>query len=260
MNIGIREAKGEYIIRLDAHSSYPKDYFSKLIYWHKKLNAGNVGAVWNTDVLHKTNISIAIRNVLSDKFGVGGAKFRIGVRKIEEVDTVPFGCYNKKIFEQIGLYDERLVRNQDIELNKRLRRNGKKIYLIPDIKSTYYARENFINLAKNNYENGKWNILTAFYTKSLKSLSLRHFIPLIFIGSIFAPLLIGIFYPYFILLTLLSLSSYLALVIIVSIKIKNEDNSYLYLVQSFLTLHLSYGLGSVAGVFSVLTKLLRGNV
>jgi len=118
MNIGIKEAKGEYIIRLDAHSSYPKDYFSKLIYYHKKLDADNVGAVWNTDVLNKTDTAIAIRNVLSDRLGVGGAKFRVGVKKVEEVDTVPFGCYKKEVFEKNGLYDERLVRNQDIELKK----------------------------------------------------------------------------------------------------------------------------------------------
>ena len=122
MNLGIKEAKGEYIIRLDAHSNYPKDYFSKLIYWHKKLNADNVGGIWITDVVNKNIVSNAIKNVLSDKFGVGGSDFRNGVDKIKEVDTVPFGCYKKEIFDKIGYYDERLARNQDIELNKRLKK------------------------------------------------------------------------------------------------------------------------------------------
>jgi glycosyltransferase involved in cell wall biosynthesis len=125
MNIGIKNAKGKYIIRLDAHSSYPKNYFKKLIYWHKKLNADNVGGVVVTEVKNKNRISNAIKNVLSDRLGVGSA-FRSGVGEIKEVDTVPFGCYKKEIFDKVGLYDERLVRNQDIELNKRIKKNWRK--------------------------------------------------------------------------------------------------------------------------------------
>jgi glycosyltransferase involved in cell wall biosynthesis len=90
MNIGIKNARGEYIIRLDAHSMYPKDYFKKLIYYHKKLDADNVGGVIVTDVKNKNYISNAIKNVLSDRLGVGSA-FRSGVSEIKEVDTVPFG-------------------------------------------------------------------------------------------------------------------------------------------------------------------------
>jgi glycosyltransferase involved in cell wall biosynthesis len=179
MNIGIKNAKGEYIIRLDAHSMYPKDYFKKLIFYHKKLNADNVGGVVITEVKNKNNISNSIKNVLSDRFGVGSA-FRSGVKEIQEVDTVPFGCYKRELFDKVGLYGERLVRNQDIELNKRIKNSGGKIYLIPEIKCTYFARENYKDLAKNNFNNGLWNILTAYYTNTLNSLSLRHFIPLIF--------------------------------------------------------------------------------
>ena len=192
MNIGIKEAKGKYIIRLDAHSSYPKDYFSKLIYWHKKLNADNVGGVVVTEVKNKTLTSNAIKNVLSDRLGVGSA-FRSGVIEIKEVDTVPFGCYKREIFDKVGLYDERLVRNQDIELNKRIKKVGGKIYLVPEIKCTYYARETFKDLAKNNFENGKWNILTAFYTKTFSSLSFRHFVPMFFVLSLIIFLILGIF-------------------------------------------------------------------
>jgi glycosyltransferase involved in cell wall biosynthesis len=141
MNIGIKNAKGKYIIRLDAHSSYPKNYFKKLIYWHKKLNADNVGGVVVTEVKNKNRISNAIKNVLSDRLGVGSA-FRSGVGEIKEVDTVPFGCYKKEIFDKVGLYDERLVRNQDIELNKRIKKAGGKIYL------GCFKRRNFRNSKK----------------------------------------------------------------------------------------------------------------
>jgi len=259
MNLGIKEATGEYIIRLDAHASYPLNYFSKLIEWHQKLDAQNIGTVIETDVKNKNKKSLSIKEVLSNRFGVGNSDFRTGISKVKEVDTVPFGCYKKKVFEEYGLYDEKLIRNQDIELNKRIKNGGGKIYLIPDVKCTYYARENFTDLAKNNFSNGKWNILTAYYTKTLNSLSLRHFIPLIFLLSLLLPLLLSLFIPQLIVMSLFSLSSYLALVIIISFNLREKSNHIFYLIGSFLTLHLSYGLGSLVGIASAIKKYIKGN-
>ncbi len=258
MNLAISQASGEYIIRLDAHSKFPKNYFSKLIYYSQKLNADNVGVVVITDVKNKNKKSNSIKEVLSHRFGVGNSDFRIGIDSIKEVDTVPFGCYKKDVFEKYGYYDERLIRNQDIELNKRISNGGGKIYLIPDVTCTYFARENFITLAKNNYSNGFWNILTAYYTKTLKSLSLRHFIPLLFVLSLIIPIIASTVFPETLWLALFSLLSYLCLVIIISFKIKNSSNSVLYLILSFLTLHFSYGMGSLVGIFSVINKYIRG--
>ena len=258
MNLGIRSAKGEYIIRLDAHASYPVDYFSELIAWSEKLDAQNVGGVVITDVKNKNKKSNSIKAVLSHKLGVGDSNFRTGTKELKEVDTVPFGCYKKKIFEKYGYYDERLVRNQDIELNKRIINGGGKIYLIPNIKCTYFARETFISLAKNNYSNGFWNMLTTYYTNTFSSLSLRHFIPLIFVLSLFLPLILSMVYPKILWVAFLSLVSYLSLVIIISIKLKNSSNSIYHLIVSFLVLHFSYGSGSLVGLFSVAAKYIKG--
>ncbi len=258
MNFAISQASGEYIIRLDAHSKFPKDYFSKLIYYSQKLNADNVGVVVITDVKNKNKKSNSIKEVLSHRFGVGNSDFRIGIDSIKEVDTVPFGCYKKDIFEKYGYYDERLIRNQDIEFNKRIINAGGKIYLIPDVTCTYFAREDFTTLAKNNYSNGLWNILTAYYTKILKSLSLRHFIPLLFVLSLIIPIVSSVIFLETLWLSLFSLVSYFCLVIIISLKLKNSTNSFIYLVSSFLTLHLSYGFGSLMGIFSIFKKVLKG--
>ena len=258
MNIAIKVAKGEYIIRLDAHASYPENYFSKLIEWHKKLNADNVGAVIVTQVKNLTKKSASIKEVLSHKFGVGNSDFRTGIKEVKEVDTVPFGCYKKEVFSKYGLYDERLVRNQDIELNKRIINGGGKIYLVPDVRCTYFARENFRALAKNNYSNGFWNILTAYYTQTLSSLSLRHFIPLIFLLSLLLPVFFSLFIPKFIYIGLFSLVSYFALVIIISLQLRKKENSFFYLIMSFFTLHISYGMGSLMGIFSLISRYIKG--
>jgi len=259
MNLGIKASKGEFIFIISAHAVYDSNYFLKLLENIQKLQADCVGGVLVTDVKNKNMKSNAIKEILMHRFGVGNATFRVGSSQVEEVDTVAFGCYDKKVFKKYGYYDERLLRNQDIELNKRILNNGGKIYLIPDVQATYYARENFKGLAQNNYNNGLWNMRTAYYTKTLNSLSLRHFIPLLFMLSLIIPTLFSMFFPKMIFLSLLSLSSYLALVILISLKLKEKYNSFNYLVISFIILHFSYGIGSFIGIFSVLFKYIKGD-
>jgi len=250
MNIGIRESKGDYIIRVDAHSKYPRDYFNKLIYWHRKLDADNVGGVIVTETKNRNKVSNAIKNVLSDKFGVGSV-FRCGTQKIQEVDTVPFGCYKREIFEIVGLYNEKLVRNQDIELNKRIKKIGGKIYIVPSIKCIYFARETYKDLARNSFENGYWNMLTIYYTRSFKSLSFRHFVPLGFILSLLCSLILSILDMKFFYLFVTILGVYLAIVIVRSLQIK-EGTTLIHQILAFLTLHLSYSVGELVGILKVL--------
>jgi glycosyltransferase involved in cell wall biosynthesis len=258
MNMGIKASSGDYIFIISAHAEYESSYFSKLVKYIKELNANCVGGVLQTEVKSSNKKSNSIKEILAHRLGVGNADFRTGSSDIKEVDTVAFGCYTKATFEKYGLYDERLIRNQDIELNKRIVNGGGKIYLIPKVESTYYARENFMELAKNNHANGKWNILTAYHTKMLNSLSLRHFIPLIFLLSLLLPLPLSAFYFKLLYVALFSLSSYLALVIITSFQLRDKSNGLFYLVGSFLTLHLSYGFGSLMGIFSVINKIYKG--
>ncbi len=252
LNKGIENSAGNIIIRLDAHTIYPSNYFSVLVSKLEETNADNVGVACLTDVLNKTPRTLAIKEVLSNKFGVGNSLFRLGVKKITEVDTVPFGCYNKDVFDKYGLYNVDLTRNQDIELNKRIKNNGGKILLIPDIHCTYYARETFSALAKNNYQNGKWNILTVFYTKMFNSLSIRHFIPLSFLLSVLLPSILGLIYYPFIFISIASLFLYLFFITVLSgyLSITKKLN-FFYLVFSFMTLHFSYGFGSLVGIIKL---------
>lgn len=246
MNIGIKAAKGDIVLRLDAHSFYPSDYFSVLTRRLEELGADNVGVMCKTDVLDKSPRSLAIREVLCNKFGVGNSTFRTGVSEVTEVDTVPFGCFRRDVFDKYGMYDERLVRNQDIELNKRIINGGGKIYIVPDTYCTYLARDTYYSLGKNNYANGRWNILTVYYTHNMRSLSLRHFIPLLFVLGLIVPTLVGIFWHPALWLTAFVLAVYLLAIGAVSAKLAVKKKlNFFHLVQSFLTLHFCYGLGSL---------------
>ena len=250
MNIGIAHAQGEFIVRVDAHALYPENYVATLVTNLIDLDADNVGALWRTDVLTKNKKPLAIKEVLSNRFGVGNALFRIGISEVTQVDTVPFGCYKKEVFIKYGLYDTRLTRNQDIEFNKRITKGGGKIYLLPYLECVYYARETFASLAKNNYNNGLWNILTVKHTRRLSSLSLRHFIPLCFILSLILPILFSFLCAPLIWFAGCSLFLYLCFLTVICARLSYKKKlNFFYLFWSFIILHFSYGVGSVVGIF-----------
>lgn len=250
MNVGIKASNGEVIVRMDAHAEYVYNYVSVLVKYLYELGADNVGAVCNTRPRRAGNVALAISEVLCNKWGVGNAVFRLGVDSVQEVDTVPFGCWNKKVFGQYGYFDERLTRNQDIELNKRILRGGGTIYLVPGTHSTYYARSTYRELAKNNYANGKWNLLTVRYTRQFNSLSLRHFVPLLFCLSIVLPLLAAFVCPPLIILAGLSLLFYLSVIGGECVRLSSKKHlNFFCLLLAFVVLHFSYGLGSLVGIF-----------
>lgn len=252
LNKAIELSHGDIIMRLDAHASYQPNYFSAIVEAVEKYDADNVGTVCKTDVLNKTSKSRAIKTVLAHPLGVGNSVFRTGVFEAKEVDTVPFGCWRRLVFDKYGRFDERLIRNQDIEFNKRILNGGGKILIIPSTYCTYFARETFGKLAKNNFDNGKWNILTVWYTRQMKSLSLRHFIPLFFVLSLIIPLIIGFFYPPIAIVALASLALYAIIVSGISAKLAIRDKlNWYYLVATFFVLHISYGMGSLVGILKL---------
>ncbi len=256
MNIGIQAAMGEIIIRIDAHSEYPNDYCSRLVAALRTLNgAENVGGGFFCVPKDKSKTAESICAVLSHPLGVGNGLFRIGAKEIQEVDTVPFGCFRKSIFEKVGFYNEKLTRNQDIELNERIRKSGGKIYLLPDLQIKYKARSTYSALAKNNFGNGLWNILTLYYTRNLSALSFRHFVPLLFVLSLIIPTLMMLVNPLFGILTAVSLCAYLILIIGVSVNLnRSKKCGVFHLIFAFSVLHFSYGWGGLVGMLKVLGK------
>ena len=260
MNIGIKASKGDIIIRLDAHASYPTNYFSALIGRIVELDADNVGVVCKTDVLNKTPKTLAIREVLSNKFGVGNSVFRTGVDKVMKVDTVPFGCYRRDTFERFGMYDERLIRNQDFELNYRIRKGNGRIFIVPDSYCTYFARETFKKLWIQNYKNGLWGIRTVLFAGNSNSLALRHYIPMIFVLSLIVPLFASLLWIPFMGIAGLSLLAYLLMIGGVSLCIGIQKHlNILYLLLGFASLHLSNGCGMLVSLFTANSYVRRIN-
>lgn len=247
MNLGIRIAKGEYIIRLDAHAKYENDYISKCVYYLDTVDADNVGGVAETKS-HGT-IGNAIAGILSSRFGVGNSHFRIN-DKSGYVDTVPFGAFKKEVFHEWGEYDERLERNQDNEMNYRIRKNGGKIYLSKNIKFSYYSRDTVNQLIKMAYQNGKWNVITMKLCPG--SMSIRHFVPLVFVISIYSFILLSFVSSSIRKLFVAELGLYVLLDIIFSIKDAKKIKYVPYMLGLFPIFHFFYGNGSFVGIVKLL--------
>ena len=102
LNLGISEASGDYIVRVDSHALYPKNYLSSLYRYSIELRAENVGGVIQTKSQAENKKSLSIARVLFDKFGVGDSKFRVGTSEVCEVDTVPFGFFRRNCLIKLG--------------------------------------------------------------------------------------------------------------------------------------------------------------
>lgn len=246
MNIGIENSKSEYIIRLDAHAEYPDDYIEKCIYYLEKTDAYNVGGLAYTK--GKGSQGKTIAKLLSSKFGVGNSQFRTD-GKSGYVDTVPFGAFPRKIFDEIGLYDTRLTRNQDNELNYRIRKNGGKVYLSKDISFIYYCRNTLSGLLNMGRNNGKWNIITMKLVPG--SMGVRHFIPFVFLLSLIIMPILSVFFKPMLYLFIAELALYFLLDILFSVKASENPKEFLKLLAMYPLFHLSYGFGSLLGMLEL---------
>ncbi|HIS10147.1 MAG TPA: glycosyltransferase family 2 protein [Candidatus Avibacteroides excrementipullorum] len=252
MNAGIKAAKGDVIIRLDAHALYPSNYFSELVRKLYELNADNVGAVCRTLPANDTPKCKAIASALSSAFGMGNSYFRIGAKEIKQVDTVPFGCYRKDVFDRIGLYDNDLVRNQDDELNARLIKHGGKIYLIPYIVVDYFARDTIKKTGKMFYQYGLYKPLV---NKKLGSpATVRQFFPVAFVLGLIFGLIAGLLNCYLLMAYLFVIALYLLLAVVSSLRSSKSLKQVYYQVVTYFTIHLNYGWGYLAGLYRILAK------
>jgi len=254
LNIGIKNAQGEIIVRMDAHTEYAPDYITHCLQVLEQTGADNVGGAARTkaDSYMQEAISVAYKT----PFGVGGAKFHD--ENFEGyVDTVTYGCWQKTTLEKIGLFDEELIRNQDDELNLRLIRSGGKIWQSPEIKSWYYPRDSIVALFKQYVQYGYWKVRVI--QKHKIPASIRHIVPGAFVGllvilavlSPFSQLSLKILAGLFLFYGVINLGASL-----LSCKKPSKWKYIPVMPIIFSTCHFGYGYGFLRGIldFVVLKK------
>lgn len=252
MNIGIRAAKGDVIIRLDAHAIFPANYFSELVRYLFELKAENVGGVCRTLPVRNDDVCNSIAAVLSSSFGMGNSYFRVGAKEIMEVDTVPFGCFHRSIFDRIGYFDEELIRNQDDEFNGRIIKNGGKIYLLPNIVMDYYARDTEKKVFKMFYQYGLFKPLV---NKKLGSpATIRQFFPLCFVLGLIGGLVLSVFSKWIMILYVSVLILYFGLSTYFSLKDSSNLKRIAIQNWTYFVVHFGYGWGYIVGLIKIAFK------
>jgi succinoglycan biosynthesis protein ExoA len=155
LNRAIEIARGEVIIRLDAHSIPQPDYVEQCLRVLEATSAANVGGVWEIHPSAPTWIARGVAAAASHRLGAGDARYRTS-GAAGEVDTVPFGAYPRAWLDRVGPYDESLLTNEDYEYNVRLWQAGGKVWFDPSIRSIYFARATLGDLARQYARYGHW--------------------------------------------------------------------------------------------------------
>ena len=245
LNRLLRIASGEVIVRVDGHCEIAPDYIENCVEILEKTDVDGVGGPIET--IGDTLVARVIAQAMSSKFGVGGSAFRTIKDKEMLVDTVAFPAYKKETIEKVGLLDEELVRNQDDEYNFRIRKAGGKVLLSPQIKSKYYSRASLKKLWQQYYQYGYWKVRVL--QKHSRQMSIRQFVPPLFVLSLIGSILLGCFSGAILLLLFIPVL-YIIANIMASIRTAAEGElRYLALLPLvFVILHLSYGMGFLVGL------------
>ena len=253
INIAVMEAQGEWILRLDAHSTYPQNYLKLCYETMLRTGADNVGGLFITQPRGEKYQAHLVQALTTHPFGVGNAGFRIGMKE-GKADTVPYGFYRKSLFKKIGLMDERLIRAQDYEFNRRILIFGGSIWRNPEIQVTYYNQPSLFVFLK------KQLILEAPYNAYMWYLApytfaFRHVITAVFVMGLIGGLTIsnlshlakGIF------LGIMGLYFFLGVLSAFQQSLRYRKLLHLFtLPLSFFFYHFIHGVGVLYGLITLL--------
>lgn len=241
LNRALDAARGEVIVRLDAHSVPEESYLARCVNALESGYGANVGGVWQ---IKPRNLSWQARSIAvaaSHRLGVGDAHYRFTDRA-QVVDTVPFGAFFKSLVEQIGPFDETLLTNEDYEFNVRVRQSGGKVWLDPAIRSIYFARATFAQLARQYWRYGFWKaVMLRRYPETIRW---RQALPPLFILSLLGFLLLSIWFPVARWIFMLELITYFLILLIVGFHaaIKQKDVGLIFgLPLAIATMHFCWG-------------------
>ena len=245
LNLGIRQARGEVIVRVDGHCSLEPDYVSQCVRYLRESGADNVGGLMKA--VGQDYVGQVIALAINSFFGSGGSKFHYAAQE-QYVDTVYLGAFPRHVFDRVGYFDERLMRNQDYELNYRIRAAGGTIFLSPAIKSSYYGRSTLRDLWQQYFQYGFWKLeMIQMHPRSVR---LRHLAAPLFVFGVLVTGLVGLVHRAFLDLFLLIISSYVLASLLSSLKLARcRGWRYFPLLPVvFAVMHFGWGLGFLFGL------------
>lgn len=256
LNLGISAARGELIVRMDAHSAPSINYVARCAELLRQQQAAIVGMPWHIKPGSDSLMARAIAQAVSHPLGAGDAKYRFSGAASQFVDTVPFGAFHKSLWEELGGFNEALLANEDYDFNYRTRKSGGKVLLDNEAHSDYFARSSLGELAKQYFRYGSWKArMVKLHPESIK---LRQLIPPLFVLSLPVLAVLSLLFPVVGWLLLALVIFYL--VVIVSGALQSASRAQelklaLYLPVIFVVIHFCWGTGFVVGLSTDYTDI-----
>jgi glycosyltransferase involved in cell wall biosynthesis len=243
LNLAIGAARGEFLIRLDAHSIPIPQYVERCVEAIEQGKGSNVGGAWIIEPAGTGWMAAGIAAAAAHPLGAGDARYRLDSRA-GEVDTVPFGAFRRSLIEKIGGFDESLLTNEDYEFNTRIRQSGGVVWLDPEIQSTYFARATLGELARQYLRYGFWKCKMLFrYPRSLRW---RQALPPMFVLSVLALALTSAIWPPARPVLAVELILYLAAVMAAGLSMAVRRRRAVLMpgsVLALITMHWAWGAG-----------------
>lgn len=242
LNIAIRASRGDVLVRCDGHAELPSGYVSTAVRLMDETGAINVGGIQRA--VGSTPMQRAIAYAMSSRVGVGDARFHYG-GEAGEVDTVYLGVFDREAILGAGLFDEDLTRNQDYELNIRLRANGGTIWFDPALQVVYRPRRNLGALWRQYFEYGTWK--RRVVKMHPESTRIRQLIPPLFLIGLLVSVLFAVAGLWQ--LALVVPIAYCLLLAVSTLQqlLKHRDPAALLFPAAVATMHISWGVGFLAG-------------
>lgn len=172
LNAGLAASSGAVVARVDGHAELSAGYLRRAVELLEETGADNVGGV--QQAVGETPFEEAVAAAMTSRFGTGDAKFHYGGAP-GPTDTVYLGVFRREALERLGGFDESLVRNQDYELNWRIRDSGGTVFFHPDLRVRYRPRSSLGALARQYFEYGQWK--REVLHRHPRSLRWRHLVP-----------------------------------------------------------------------------------
>jgi glycosyltransferase involved in cell wall biosynthesis len=248
MNIGLRYARGQVILKIDAHSTYPRDYISKCVESLTRSCADNAGGIARILPANESLTAKAIALALAHPFASGNAYVKVGAKEPRWADSAAFGCWKKEVLEKIGGWNENLAGSSDMDLNARLKEAGGRILLDPEIQINYYADANLRSYWKHNFADGVWATYVLKFRS--KAWAWRHWVPMVFLLSLLGSAALALYWSLFGRLFLAILGCYAIASLAASLQISAREKNINYLLVLPLTFgirHFAHGIGALYG-------------
>jgi len=248
MNVGIRSARGDIIVITSAHSMCNPKYVSACVRYQQESGAQNVGGTLHIEPGAETTVARAIALALGSIFGSGNAYVKTGVKAPTWADTAAFGCYRRELFDEIGLFDERLLGSSDLDFNRRILAAGGRILLVPEITVQYFADATLGEFLRHNFADGVWATYVLKFRS--KAWAWRHWVPMVFLLGVLGSAGLAFYSSIFTKLFLAVAGCYALANFAASIQIAVREGNIKYSILLPLTFgvrHFAHGIGALYG-------------